>query len=135
MKSLDVEYVNQDEGNGNTNEFTTFWTQTDFNIGNGLSLQPVGDVYVRFQHLDHYAFRYLITIENTSNAAKTGTVRIFMCPKYGPRNRVLTFDEMRTGMFELDRFQQTREQFSVKLFVKGFFSLFSYFFIIQLIPD
>lgn len=61
-------------------------------------------MYARLKHLQYIPFRYKIEVENKSDVAKQGTVRLFLAPKYNERNLLLTFSEQRLLMIEMDRF-------------------------------
>ncbi|XP_055326682.1 phenoloxidase 2-like [Sitodiplosis mosellana] len=89
---------------GKQNQINTSWDESDFNLKNGLSFQPDGDIFVRCVHLAHEDFQYVFDIENNSSSQQTGTVRIFLSQKNNVRDRELTFEEIRMLMIELDRF-------------------------------
>lgn len=71
-----------------------------------MNFEPEGSVYARIKHLNHCPFRYVFKIQNDCGSEKTGTIRVFLCPRYNERKEKLTFAELRTQMIELDRFQQ-----------------------------
>lgn len=96
-------HVEDTEGSSK-DRLQTYWGHANFNLKNGLSNQPNGDVHVQFKHLQHKDFRYVIDVENTSLQVEAGMVRIFMAQKNNTRGRQLIFEEQRTLWFELDRF-------------------------------
>lgn len=93
----------------------TYWDHSNFNLKNGLSNQPNGDVYVRIKHLQHKDFQYVINVENSNPHAQSGMVRLFMAHEQNTRGRKLIFEELRTLWFELDRFSCECEYYGVYL--------------------
>ncbi|XP_043275465.1 phenoloxidase 2-like [Venturia canescens] len=89
------------------NTLLTFWTKSDVNITHGLDFAPRGDVFARMCHLNHANFRYHITVLNNSSSARTGTVRIFMGPKYDERQLQFPLREQMRFMIEMDKFVVT----------------------------
>ncbi|KAK7790083.1 hypothetical protein R5R35_013004 [Gryllus longicercus] len=94
----------QTDGARGSNEFNTFWQQSDIDLSRGLDFAPRGSVFVRITHLQHSPFSYRIQVQN-SGAARTGTVRIFMAPRFDERGTPLTFREQRLFFIEMDKFQ------------------------------
>lgn len=91
----------------------THWNNANFNLKNGLSNQPNGDVFVQIKHLQHKDFQYVINVENSSAQVQTGMVRLFMAQKENTRGRELIFEELRTLWIELDRFGYECECYDV----------------------
>ena len=58
----------------------------------------------RIQHLNHDEFTYSITVNNSNNRDLTGTVRIFMAPKYDETGTHFNFNDQRLLMIEMDKF-------------------------------
>ncbi|CAH0557366.1 unnamed protein product [Brassicogethes aeneus] len=96
--------------NSPKNQINTFWQQSDVDLSRGLDFQPRGSVFARFTHLQHKNFVYRITVNNSSAAAKEGTCRIFMAPKYDERNNPWNFREQKNMFIELDKFKVNLRQ-------------------------
>ncbi|KAK7595536.1 hypothetical protein V9T40_013361 [Parthenolecanium corni] len=88
---------------GRVNEFATFWQQDDIDLSRGLDFQPRGSVFARLTHLQHAPFTYRIKVENNGQQ-RSGTVRIFLAPKYDERGRNYLFRDQRLLFVELDKF-------------------------------
>lgn len=65
--------------------------------------------------MDHEPFSININIENTTDTVKHATIRIFLGPKRDELGNVLSPDEQRRLMVELDKFH--KECKSAKYFV------------------
>ncbi|KAK4873335.1 hypothetical protein RN001_015364 [Aquatica leii] len=89
--------------NGPQNQLNTFWQQSDVDMSRGLDFQPRGPVFVRFTHLQHQPFNYVIRVNN-AGAARQGTCRIFLGPKFDERGNPWLFQDQRNLMVEMDRF-------------------------------
>ncbi|CAG9825512.1 unnamed protein product [Phaedon cochleariae] len=90
---------------GPTNVFETFWQQSDVDLSRGMDFQPRGTINVRITHLQHRNFNYKIIVNNQSNAAREGTCRIFMSPKYDERGNPWLFRDQKGMFIELDKFK------------------------------
>ncbi|KAG8238621.1 hypothetical protein J437_LFUL018539 [Ladona fulva] len=89
------------------NELRTFWQQNDIDLSRGMDFAPRGSVFARFTQLAHAPFQYKITVENSGNERRMGTVRIFMAPKFDERGLPMLFRDQRLLFIELDKFQVT----------------------------
>lgn len=85
------------------NQLNTFWQQSDVNMSRGLDFAPRGAVFARFTHLQHAPFVYRITVENSGNQ-RTGTVRIFLAPRFDERGLPMLFRDQKNLFVELDKF-------------------------------
>lgn len=99
----------EDSNGGNQNVFNTLWDHNDFNLKNGLNFQPDGNIYARITNIQHQDFKYVFDIQNDGSNVQNGTIRIFLAQKADTRDRTLTFEEIRSLMMELDRFEVNRE--------------------------
>lgn len=72
-------------------------------MSRGLDFQPRGPVFVRFTHLQHQGFSYSITVNNTG-AARQGTCRIFIGPKFDEKGNPWIFKDQKELLIEMDRF-------------------------------
>lgn len=66
-------------------------------------------IQVKYHHLDHEPFSYIINIENSTGATKHATIRIFLGPKYDELGNRLEPDDQRRLMIELDKFHKERK--------------------------
>lgn len=89
------------------NEMITFWQQNDVDMSRGMDFTPRGSVFARITRLAHNPFSYRIKVENNSNERRTGTVRIFLAPKFDERGQPMQFRDQRLLFIELDKFQVT----------------------------
>uniref|UniRef100_A0A6P7FN22 Uncharacterized protein LOC114330954 n=1 Tax=Diabrotica virgifera virgifera TaxID=50390 RepID=A0A6P7FN22_DIAVI len=103
-----VESVSIESGGG-ANTLNTFWQQSDVDLSRGMDFQPRGAVFVRFTHLNHQEYNYRIVVNN-SGAAKEGTCRIFMAPKFDERGNPWLFKDQKNMFIELDRFRVNLRQ-------------------------
>ncbi|GLV31116.1 Prophenoloxidase 2 [Carabus blaptoides fortunei] len=94
---------------GKTNEFSTFWMQSDVDLSRGMDFTPRGSVFARFTHLNHRPFSYNIQVANQGNQ-RMGTCRIFLGPKNDESGRAWLLRDQRLLMVELDRFTVTLRQ-------------------------
>ncbi|CAH1106364.1 unnamed protein product [Psylliodes chrysocephalus] len=97
------------ESGQSRNTFNTFWQQSDIDLSRGMDFQPRGSVFARFTHLNHQPFNYRVTVNNTG-AARQGTCRIFMAPKFDERGNPWLFRDQKLLMVELDRFRVNLRQ-------------------------
>ena len=63
---------------------------------------------VKYHHLDHEPFSFIVNVENSTGSAKHATVRVFLGPKYDELGNRLEPDEQRRLMIELDKFHKER---------------------------
>jgi len=56
-----------------------------------------------FTHLQNAPFTYTFNVTN-NGARRTGTCRIFICPKVDERNQALNLEEQRLLAIEMDKF-------------------------------
>ncbi|XP_071956098.1 hemocyanin AA6 chain-like [Antedon mediterranea] len=66
--------------------------------------QSGNPIKVRNHHLNHEAFKYEITVRQTSGSASRATVRIFMAPRYDEIGQLFRFNDQRRLFFEMDKF-------------------------------
>lgn len=92
------------QAQGRVNALNTHWQQSDVNLTRGLDFLPRGDFFARFTHLQHVPFNYSMSVTNNSGANRIGFARIFMAPKIGFNRQVMSFNEQRVMMMELDKF-------------------------------
>lgn len=110
-KEIGYESVNvtsvevQTDGEEKTNVFKTFWQQSDVDLSRGMDFLPRGNIYARFNHIQHVPFIYTIKVNNDKNSQIRGTVRIFLAPKYDEEGKEFKFAEQRLLMIEMDRFE------------------------------
>ncbi|XP_071448896.1 phenoloxidase 1-like [Hetaerina americana] len=88
----------------NKNELATYWQKRDVDLSRGVDFSPRGAVFARITHLQHEPFIFRIQVENGTNAVQTGTVRIFMAPKFDERKLSMLFRDQRILFIELDKF-------------------------------
>ncbi|CAH2093737.1 unnamed protein product [Euphydryas editha] len=100
---VEISSVRVESSTGNVNTFNTFWMQSDVDLSRGLDFSDRGPVYVRFTHLNHRPFQYVIDVNNKGDARRA-TVRIFMSPKFDERNLPWILADQRKMFIEMDRF-------------------------------
>lgn len=100
---VQISSVRIESSTGNQNTLNTFWMQSDVDLSRGLDFSDRGPVYVRFTHLNHRPFRYVIDVNNSGNARRA-TVRIFIAPKFDERNLPWILNDQRKMFIEMDRF-------------------------------
>ncbi|CAH0713851.1 unnamed protein product, partial [Brenthis ino] len=100
---VQISSVRVESSTGDVNTLNTFWMQSDVDVSGGLDFSDRGAVYVRFTHLNHRPFRYVIDVNNTGSARRA-TVRIFMAPKFDERRSPWVFSDQRKMFIEMDRF-------------------------------
>lgn len=91
------------------NSINTHWNKSDLDLSRGLDFTPRGSVLARLQHLNHEEFSYGLIVHNANMQEVTGTVRIFVAPKFDEKGRSLSFNEQRMLMIEMDKFTVRRE--------------------------
>lgn len=87
------------------NVFKTFWQQSDIDLSRGMDFLPRGNIYARFNHLQHIPFVYTIKVQNDRKTSARGTMRIFLAPKFDEKGIEFKFSELRLLMIEMDRFE------------------------------
>ncbi|XP_072934538.1 phenoloxidase subunit 2-like [Epargyreus clarus] len=92
---------------GQSNVLNTFWMQSDIDLSGGLDFSEREPVFVRFTHLNHRPYRYVINVNNSTGEKKRATVRIFMAPKFDEGNLEWMLSEQRKMFIEMDRFVET----------------------------
>ncbi|XP_026501330.1 phenoloxidase 1-like [Vanessa tameamea] len=100
---VQISSVRVESATGETNTLSTYWMQSDVDLSRGLDFSDRGPVYVRFTHLNHRPFQYVIDVNNTGSARRS-TVRIFMAPKFDERNLPWILSDQRKMFIEMDRF-------------------------------
>ncbi|XP_047538254.1 phenoloxidase subunit 2-like [Vanessa atalanta] len=100
---VQISSVRVESGTGEMNTLNTFWMQSDVDLSRGLDFSERGPVYVRFTHLNHRSFKYVIDVNNTGDARRA-TVRIFMSPKFDERKLPWKLSDQRKMFIEMDRF-------------------------------
>ncbi|EDW01982.1 phenoloxidase 2 [Drosophila grimshawi] len=91
--------------NARPNVLLTYWQKSVTNLAAGLDFGPVEDdnVSASFRHLQNAPFTYTFNVTNTGDR-RTGTCRIFICPKTDERNDPLRLEEQRLMAIEMDKF-------------------------------
>ncbi|XP_041971466.1 phenoloxidase 1-like isoform X2 [Aricia agestis] len=100
---VQVTSASVESSTGEVNTLNTFWMTSDIDMSRGLDFSNRGPVYVRFTHLNHRPFRYVINVNNTGSARRA-TVRIFMSPKYDERKLPWILSDQRKMFIEMDKF-------------------------------
>ncbi|PRD19547.1 UNVERIFIED_CONTAM: Hemocyanin F chain [Trichonephila clavipes] len=70
-----------------------------------LTLPSYQHAEVKYQHINHEPFCYDILCHNSTQDAKTATVRIFLAPVYDELGHEIPINEQRRFFIELDKFQ------------------------------
>ncbi|GJQ85376.1 PPO1 [Trypoxylus dichotomus] len=104
FNGITISKISVKSQNGPENTLNTFWQQSDVDLSRGMDFQPRGSVLARFTHLNHEAFSYTVTVNNSSGANRRGTCRIFLGPKSDERGNPWLFRDQRLFFIELDRF-------------------------------
>ncbi|XP_023168266.1 phenoloxidase 2 [Drosophila hydei] len=104
---VSVTYVEARLGaaNARPNTLLTYWQKSSANLAAGLDFGPVEDenITATFRHLQNAPFTYTFNVTN-AGARRTGTCRIFICPKVDERNQPLRLEEQRLMAIEMDKF-------------------------------
>ncbi|EDW61649.1 phenoloxidase 2 [Drosophila virilis] len=107
FEGVNVTYVEARLGaaNARPNTLLTYWQKSNANLAAGLDFGPVEDenITASFRHLQNAPFTYTFNVTN-SGAKRTGTCRIFICPKTDERNQPLRLEEQRLMAIEMDKF-------------------------------
>lgn len=91
--------------NKSPNNLYTFWERSDVDLSRGLDFAPRGPLYIRFTHLQHENFSYSINVLNARKNTVSGTIRIFLLPKFDDKMVPINFEEQRQLGIELDKFK------------------------------
>nr|XP_016929103.1 phenoloxidase 2 [Drosophila suzukii] len=102
-----VDYVEAKIGVGSAkpNTLLTYWQKSSADLAAGLDFGPSadGNIFASFTHLQNAPFTYTFNVTN-NGAKRTGTCRIFICPKVDERNMPLRLEEQRQMAIEMDKF-------------------------------
>ncbi|XP_043646065.1 phenoloxidase 2 [Drosophila teissieri] len=102
-----VDYIEAKIGKSNTtaNTLVTYWQKSSADLAAGLDFGPSadGNIFASFTHLQNAPFTYTFNVTN-NGARRTGTCRIFICPKVDERNQPLALEEQRLMAIEMDKF-------------------------------
>ncbi|EDV54994.1 phenoloxidase 2 [Drosophila erecta] len=102
-----VDYIEAKIGKSNTraNTLLTYWQKSSADLAAGLDFGPSadGNIFASFTHLQNAPFTYTFNVTN-NGPRRTGTCRIFICPKADERNQPLTLEEQRVMAIEMDKF-------------------------------
>ena len=105
FEGIVVESADVKINNAPANVLLTYWEKSDVDLGAGLDFGPNGNIFAQFTHLQHAPFTYVIQANNTSNAMRKGTCRVFLCPQKDERNTQLGINDIRQLAIELDKFK------------------------------
>ncbi|XP_022227535.2 phenoloxidase 2 [Drosophila obscura] len=104
---ISVDYVEAKIGKGNArpNTLLTYWQKSSADLAAGLDFGPAadGNIFASFTHLQNAPFTYTFNVTN-SGPRRTGTCRIFICPKVDERNQPLRLEDQRLLAIEMDKF-------------------------------
>ncbi|EDX07589.1 phenoloxidase 2 [Drosophila simulans] len=104
---ITVDYIEAKIGKSNTkaNTLLTYWQKSSADLAAGLDFGPSadGNIFASFTHLQNAPFTYTFNVTN-NGARRTGTCRIFICPKVDERNQALNLEEQRLLAIEMDKF-------------------------------
>lgn len=107
FNGINVTYVEAKLGSRGAlpNTLLTYWQKSTANLAAGLDFGPVKDdeIAASFRHLQNAPWTYTFNVTN-SGAKRTGTCRIFICPKTDERNQPLRLEEQRLMAIEMDKF-------------------------------
>ncbi|XP_023313615.1 phenoloxidase subunit 1-like [Trichogramma pretiosum] len=103
---IQVTEVRVNSPGSNPNTLSTHWTKSDIDLSRGLDFAPRGSTLVRITHLNHDEFTYSIGVNNNSGRPAIGTVRVFIAPKFNEQGSLLSFNEQRLMMIEMDKFTE-----------------------------
>lgn len=92
------------ESSTEPNLLSTYWQASDLMLSRGLDFSPRQPVFVRLIHLQHQPFSYNIQIDNRGNYRKEGYVRIFLAPDVDEHGKLMSFNDQRHFMIEMDKF-------------------------------
>ncbi|KAH8266304.1 hypothetical protein KR038_011975 [Drosophila bunnanda] len=102
-----VDYIEAKIGKSNTkaNTLLTYWQKSSADLAAGLDFGPSadGNIFASFTHLQNAPYTYTFNVTN-NGAKRTGTCRIFICPKVDERNQPLRLEDQRLLAIEMDKF-------------------------------
>lgn len=93
--------------NFEVDKLVTYFDMFDFEVTNGVAVSHPKD-YIDYKYyasqfrLNHKPFNYKISVN--SDAAYDGIVRVFIGPKYDSEEKIMTLNQKRMAMVEIDRF-------------------------------
>ncbi|GFV70497.1 hemocyanin A chain [Trichonephila clavipes] len=87
-----------------SNVIHTVIREDELELNHCIQFGSQGSVRVRYHHLDHEAFAYVINANNNGTVEKVGTVRLFLAPKYDELGNIIPLDEQRRLYIEMDKF-------------------------------
>ncbi|KAH8348177.1 hypothetical protein KR084_005040 [Drosophila pseudotakahashii] len=104
---ISIDYIEAKIGVGTAtpNTLLTYWQKSSADLAAGLDFGPSadGNIFASFTHLQNAPFTYTFNVTN-NGAKRTGTCRIFICPKVDERNQPLRLEEQRLMAIEMDKF-------------------------------
>ncbi|XP_016947552.1 phenoloxidase 2 [Drosophila biarmipes] len=104
---VSIDYIEAKIGVGSAkpNTLLTYWQKSSADLAAGLDFGPSadGNIFASFTHLQNAPFTYTFNVTN-NGAKRTGTCRIFICPKVDERNVPLRLEEQRLMAIEMDKF-------------------------------
>lgn len=107
FEGVTVDYIEAKIGKSNTkaNTLLTYWQKSSADLAAGLDFGPSadGNIFASFTHLQNAPFTYTFNVTN-NGAKRTGTCRIFICPKVDERNQPLRLEDQRLLAIEMDKF-------------------------------
>ncbi|XP_034477320.1 phenoloxidase 2 [Drosophila innubila] len=107
FNGVNVTYVEAKLGapGARPNTLLTYWQKSSANLAAGLDFGPVqdDDIAASFRHLQNAPWTYTFNVTN-AGAKRTGTCRVFICPKTDERNQPLRLEEQRLMAIEMDKF-------------------------------
>ncbi|CAO1327416.1 unnamed protein product [Diamesa tonsa] len=96
-----------DEKKTTPNLLLTYWKVSKLSLGTNLDLKEGEDgsnTSLSFKHLQHAPYVYKIKVTNSSAELRKGTCRIFIAPKNDEKGTILSFEQQRLMMIEMDKF-------------------------------
>lgn len=96
-----------DEKKTTPNLLLTYWKVSKLSLGTNLDLKKSEDgsnTSLSFKHLQHAPYIYKIKVTNSNPELCKGTCRIFIAPKADEKGSVLSFEQQRLLMVEMDKF-------------------------------
>ncbi|KAH8277750.1 hypothetical protein KR018_004764 [Drosophila ironensis] len=99
-----VDYIEAKIGTSNAtpNLLATYWQRSRADLAAGLDFGPSENGFAAFTHLQNAPFTYTFNVTN-NGPKRTGTCRIFICPKVDERNTPLTLEDQRLLAIEMDK--------------------------------
>ncbi|EDV36953.2 uncharacterized protein Dana_GF13216 [Drosophila ananassae] len=105
FEGVSVDYIEARIGKKGTtpNVLATYWQNSTVDLTAGLDFSSATNVLASFSHLQNAPFTYTFNVTN-NGAKRTGTCRIFLCPKVDERNMALRLEDQRQMAIEMDKF-------------------------------